>query len=149
MTTTPDQLVRAWFREVWDEGREDAIDRLMAEDAVVHGLGAPGAPPMRGREPFKQLFRTFRQALGDLAIAVEQVVVQDDMCAAYCRVKGRHVGDAFGGPPTQRPVEFNGITIVRVRGGQIVEGWNCFDFLAMYQNIGWVGTPPLPPSEPG
>jgi hypothetical protein len=34
--------------------------------------------------------------------------------------------------------------MVRVQDGQIVEGWNCFDMLAMYQQIGWVGNPPIP-----
>jgi len=24
------------------------------------------------------------------------------------------------------------------------EAWNCFDFLTMYQQIGWVSDPPLP-----
>jgi hypothetical protein len=30
------------------------------------------------------------------------------------------------------------MTIVRVADGQIREGWNCFDFLTMYQQIGAV-----------
>lgn len=38
MSKTHDAIIREWFREVWDEGREEAIDRLMAADAVVHGL---------------------------------------------------------------------------------------------------------------
>jgi hypothetical protein len=41
-------------------------------------------------------------------------------------------------------VNFNGIVIARVVDGRLVEGWNCFDFLTMYQQIGWVKTPPLP-----
>jgi hypothetical protein len=41
-------------------------------------------------------------------------------------------------------VDFWGIAIIRVEGGKIVEGWNCFDMLSMYQQIGWVANPPLP-----
>jgi hypothetical protein len=37
------------------------------------------------------------------------------------------------------------MTMMRVRDGQIVEGWNCFEFLSMYQQIGWVPNPVLPP----
>lgn len=48
---------------------------------------------MRGTAPFKELFRTFREALGDLDIAVEKTVTEGDTCAAYCRVRGRHVGN--------------------------------------------------------
>ena len=41
-------------------------------------------------------------------------------------------------------------TTVRVEDGKIVEGWNSFDMLGMYQQIGWVANPPLPlqPAEP-
>ena len=34
--------------------------------------------------------------------------------------------------------------MIRVEDGKIVEGWNCFDMLSMYQQIGWVANPPLP-----
>jgi hypothetical protein len=33
------------------------------------------------------------------------------------------------------------VTIFRVRDGKLVEGWNVFDFLTMYQQMGWVGNP--------
>ena len=144
MPLTPDAVIRSWFKEVWDEGQEDAIDRLAHANARIHGLSAPGAPPMEGTAEFKKLFHVFRKALGDLQIEVTKTVTEGDQCAAYCRVKGRHVGDAFGGPPTNRPVEFGGLVIARVRDGKIAEGWNCFDFLGMYQQIGWVKNPPAP-----
>lgn len=80
---SPDAIVRAWFHEVWDEGREEAIDRLMAPDALVYGLGSE---PIRGPEGFKPYFRTMRAALGDLEVRVERTIVQGDMVAAHCRM---------------------------------------------------------------
>jgi predicted ester cyclase len=142
MSSSPDAVVRAWFTEVWDEGREEAIDRLMAPYAVAYGL--PGGP-LQGPTAFREVFRTFREALGDLRIEVVHTVTQGDLVAAHCHVSGRHVGTAFGGPPTQQPVDFWGLVMLRVEDGRIVEGWNCFDMLAMYQQIGWVPTPPRPP----
>lgn len=136
----PDALIRAWFHEVWDLGDESAIDRLMAPDGAVDGLGTP----IRGPEEFKPYFRTMRNALGDLEVKVLRTVVQGDLVAAHCHVVARHVGDALGGPPTGKPVEFFGMTIVRVAGGKLVEGWNCFDFLTMYQQLGWVKAPVVP-----
>ena len=138
---SPDAVVRAWFKEVWDEGNEDAIDRLMAQDAVAHGLGAD---EIRGPEAFKPYVRAMRGALGDLEVEVVQTLTDGDRVAAHCHVVARHVGTLFGAAATQRPVDFWGIAIVRVRDGQIVEGWNCFDFLRMYQQMGWVRDPPLP-----
>ena len=83
-------------------------------------------------------------ALGDLKVEVVRTVVQGDMCAAHCHVVGRHVGTDLGGPATGAPVSFWGITILRADKGRIVEGWNSFDFLSMYQQIGWVPNPVLP-----
>jgi predicted ester cyclase len=137
----PEEIVRRWFKEVWDEGREETIDQLMAPFAVAYGL--PGGP-IQGPTAFKPLFRTFREALGDLSIEVVRTVVQGDLVAAHCHVTARHSGLSFGGDPTNQPVDFWGMTIIRVAEGQIVEGWNCFDMLSMYQQIGWVGSPPMP-----
>ena len=47
----------------------------------------------------------------------------------------------MGGKATHKPVDFWGITIGRVHDGRIVEGWNTFDFLTMYQQMGWVKAP--------
>ena len=145
MTPTPDVLLRQWFREVWDEGREEAIDRLVAPDSRVFGLSGPDGPVILGPAGFKPVFHMFREALGDLEVIVERTVVEGDHCVAFCRVKGRHVGHALGGEPTNRPVDFTGMTMARVGGGQLLEGWNVFDFLTMYQQIGWVGNPVTPP----
>jgi predicted ester cyclase len=141
MAMRPEVVVRAWFKEVWDEGREEAIDRLMAPYGIAYGL--PGGP-IQGPRAFRPVFHMFREALGDLTIEVVRTVTEGDMVAAHCHVMGKHVGSALGGPPTQQPVEFWGVAIVRVQDGQIVEGWNCFDLLSMYQQIGWVATPPVP-----
>ncbi|HJR58300.1 MAG TPA: ester cyclase [Vicinamibacterales bacterium] len=146
MPPTPDALLRQWFKEVWDEGNEQAIDRLLAPDGRVMGLTGPDGPPIVGPAAFRPFFHTFREALGDLEIVVERTLVDGDVCTAYCRVKGRHVGRALGGEPTNRPVNFCGVTIARVRGDQLVEGWNVFDFLTMYQQIGWVPNPVAPPA---
>jgi steroid delta-isomerase-like uncharacterized protein len=137
----PDTIVRAWFRDVWDEGREDAIDRLMAPDALVHGLGEA---PIRGPAEFKPYFRTMRTALGDLEVRVVRTIVQGDMVACHCHVVARHVGETLGAPATGKSVDFYGITIARVENGKLVEGWNVFDFLRMYQQLGWVKAPVLP-----
>ena len=32
MTPTPEALVRQWFEELWNQGKEDTIDRLMTPE---------------------------------------------------------------------------------------------------------------------
>ena len=133
---TPDALVKTWFEEVWNQGKEDAIDRLMAPDALIHDLPTADGAPMVGPAAFKPFYQRFRAALPDVRIQVVRTVVNGEFVAAHCRVTGTHSGDTLGVPPSSRSVSFSGMAIARVRNGQIAEGWNCFDFLTLYQQVG-------------
>ena len=145
MPATPDALTRQWFEEVWNQGREDTIDRLLATDATLHGMGPV---ELKGPADFKVMWRMFRAAFADLHITVERTIVSGDTCVAQCRVRGRHAGDALGGPATGREIDIEGVTITRTNGSQCVEGWDYFDFLGLYQQIGWVANPLVPPTSP-
>jgi predicted ester cyclase len=42
----------------------------------------------------------------------------------------------MGRSATQSPVEFTGMTIVRIANGKIVEAWNNFDFMNLHKQVG-------------
>jgi predicted ester cyclase len=140
MSAQPDAVVRTWFKEVRNEGREQSIDRIMASDALAHGL--PGGTCC-GPAAFRPVFQTFRGAFPDIHIEIEQSVSEGDKVAVYCRVTGTHTGDGLPIAPTGKRVDFHGVTIARVVDGTLREGWNCFDFLTMYQQLGVL------PANPG
>ena len=131
---TPDVLGRMWFEEVWNQGRIDAIHRLFAADCVARGL--PGGD-MQGPAAFEVLFHTFRGAFPDIHVEVLQTITEGEWVAVVCQVTGTHTGATLG-PATGKSVNFSGIALARVSGGQIREARNCFDFLTMYQQLGAV-----------
>ena len=129
-------LVHRWFEEVWNKGRVDAIDEMFASDGIAHGLPADSGQPLRGSDGFKAFHQKFRGAFPDIVVTVEDTVVEGDKVAARCHVRARHTGDSLGLAATHQPIEISGMTIARVKGGKIVEAWNNFDFLSLYQQIG-------------
>ena len=129
-------LIHRWFEEVWNNKNEDAIEEMMAEDCVANGLNGPDGNPVSGHEGFKALHRAFVSAYPDLRVTVEDTVIDGDTIAARCKVTGTHDGHGIGVPPTNVPVEFTGMTIVKVKDGKIVEAWNEFDFMKMYTQVG-------------
>ena len=131
-----DALIRRWFEEVWNKGREEAIDELFAEDGVAHGLADVAGGKLRGPAGFKPFFRSFREAFPEVEVTVEDTVSEGDKVAARCTVRGSHRGDMLGLAATNRPVDFTGIAIVRISYGKIVEAWNNFDFMSMFQQLG-------------
>jgi len=124
-------LVHEWFEQVWNRGDVAAINRLMAPDAVIHGLREPDGTQPNGRDSFIPFFHKFRDAFPDLQIVIEDAIVEGDKIACRCTVRGTHSGHTLGFAATLRPVEFTGMCFIRVRDGQIVEGWNNFDFATM------------------
>ena len=136
MAKETDALVRRWFEEVWNKGREEAIDEMFGEECVAHGLADEAGRPLRGPADFKPFFRRFRGAFPEMEVVVEETVCEGDRVAARCTVRARHRGDTLGFAATERPVEFTGMTIARVSGGKIVEAWNNFDFMSMYGQLG-------------
>ena len=128
-------LIEQWFKQVWNEGDEEAIDQLTAPDATAHGLRDAHGREIRDTADFKELYRQFRASFSDIRIQVEQVITEGDLSAARCSVSGRHTGFAFNRAATGRNVSFTGICMVRIRDGRIAESWNEFDFLTMLQQI--------------
>ena len=130
------ELVRRWFEEVWNNGRADAIDKMFAENGIAHGLADDPSNPIKGPADFKPFHAVFRQAFPNMMIVVEDMVAEGDKVAARCSVRGKHEGDFMGRTATQSPVEFTGMTIIRIDKGKIVEAWNNFDFMTMNRQLG-------------
>jgi predicted ester cyclase len=123
-------LTYRWMQEVWNNGREEAIDEMMAADAEVHGIDDIKE---KGTSAFKQFFRNFRNQFTEFHVEVEEVVSQDDYENSRCVVDATNVSG--------QKVHFTGMTCVRIKDGKIAEGWNNFDFLTMYQQLGFKMAP--------
>jgi len=129
-------VVARWFEEVWNKGRAEAIREIFAEDGIAHGLSDDVDKPMRGPRDYEPFYQAFRGAFPDVVVTVEDMVAEGDKVAARCSVRGKHMGDHLGFAATQTPVDFTGITIVRIKNGKIVEAWNNFDFMRMQRQLG-------------
>jgi steroid delta-isomerase-like uncharacterized protein len=133
---TLEALVRRWFEEVWNKGNGEVIDELLGADCVVYGITDASGNPVTGPLGFKPFFQQFRSAFPDINVSIEDILSKGDKVAARCRVRATHTGHDLGIEATQKPIDFTGMCIVRVENGKVVEAWNNFDFMAMYQQIG-------------
>jgi steroid delta-isomerase-like uncharacterized protein len=137
MSSDNKALIRQWFDEVWNTGRESAIDELMANGGLVHGLGED----LVGPAGFKPFHRAFRDAFPDMIVHLDQVIAEGDTVAARWTATGTHRGDGLGFAATGRPVSFTGMVFARIADGKLVEGWNSMDQLGMMQQLGIVDRP--------
>jgi steroid delta-isomerase-like uncharacterized protein len=127
-------LVRRWFDEVWNQGREATIDELFGADGIAVGLGA-GEAPVHGPAEFRIFHRNLRSALPDIDIQIDDIISEGDTVAVRITLNATHTGQGLGVAPTGNKVRIAGIIMVRFADGKIVRGWNSWDQLGLLQQI--------------
>jgi len=128
-------LIRGWFEEVWNQGREETIDELCAKEAVGHGQTHDGSDIV-GPGPFKEFWRNFRAAFSSIHIDLHQTIEQGDMVMARWSISMTHTGPFLGIAPGGKKVRVTGMSVQRFVGGKIVEAWDNWDQLGLMTQLG-------------
>ena len=124
-------LVRRFVEEVFEKGRPDAVDELVADDFVPHTWAS-----VEGREGLKRAMERVSKGLSDNRFSIEDMIAEGDRVAVRLTASARHVGDFMGLPPSGRSYTIGEIHIFRIRDGMIVEHWHQFDQLGLMRQLG-------------
>ena len=130
-------VIERYFEEVWNQGRLEVLDELLADDYVNHSSSLPGSP--LGPAGVKPIVAAMRQAFPDLHYTIEHVVIGRDAVAVRTTMTGTHEGDLFGIPATGRRVAVTQMTLEQLRDGKIVAHWRNTDELGLMRQLGVVG----------
>jgi steroid delta-isomerase-like uncharacterized protein len=128
-------LMRRWFEEVWNQGRVETLYELMSPDGIARGQSEPDTE-IRGPKEFEDFVRRIRGAFSGIRIKVEDVFGADDKVVVRWSGEMVHTGDDLGFPSTGRKIQVGGMSIARIMNGQVVEGWDNWDQLAMLKQLG-------------
>lgn len=128
-------VVRRFFDEVWNEGRFDVLDELIAPDAADHDPQSP-FPELRGPEMVRRTVSMYRSAFPDTHMRVEAMIADGDLVATRWTATGTHEGELMGLAPTRRRVELTGMSFDRFDGGRVVETWTNWDTLGLMRQLG-------------
>ena len=67
------------------------------------------------------------------------MIAEGDKAVTRWTMRGTHQGETEElGPPTERQIEVEGITVHRIEGGKIVEEWERYDNLGVLQQLGLI-----------
>lgn len=138
-----EQQVRRLIEESVNGNRPDALEIVVDPDVRIHPATPGAAPDTDGIEALRVAFRRFHDAIPDLHIALDDVIVAGDRVAARWTATGTHRGDLAGIPATGRSVRWGGIDVYRLQNRMIAEWWRNDDFVGLLQQL---GRDPLAPS---
>lgn len=126
MSTPPaESLLGQWFRRVWNEGDDGAIDELCAPDMISHGLVEDIHGPDAWRKNF---YEPMRAAFSTVYIEMLAEVTLGDTIMG--RLRATMTVRATG-----HKVSMPGFSHIRVAGAQIAEAWDVWDFLGVMEKM--------------
>jgi predicted ester cyclase len=133
-------------------GTHADLVRVVHPDAVNReAKDEPPAASTPGPDGFWATALWLREAFGDLAFEVHEVVEDRDLIVVHNTMSGRHTGNmvmyADGKvqavmPPTGRRFASTQTHWFRMRDGKVVEHWANRDDIGTAQQLGWI--PPTP-----
>ena len=127
-------LLREWYSEVWETGNTDAIDQYFAPDTMAEGL----IPEMQvGADDFCDLVTAFRHVLGDIRVELPKIIENGDWVSAIIHVKTTRADNGA-------PLQAAGSVVARVKDGRMVEAYNQFDFISLFEQLGQFPQDTLP-----
>jgi len=138
MAADAGSLMRRWFQEVWNDGKEETIDEMFPPNSVMWGVSRPDASS-RGPEEFRAFYQAMRKTFSDIHIELEDLVQQGDTAFTRFTVSATHDGDGFGMAPTRKTIKLTGMCELRAANGVIVEGWNVWDQIGLARELGLLG----------
>jgi predicted SnoaL-like aldol condensation-catalyzing enzyme len=110
------RLVVRWFHEVWNQGRRDTIAELLAPDGVIYD----GPTAIRGPAEFEAFYDRLRAQFSDFHISPVLVLAEGDLACIHWNSSLKHTASS-------KPAHITGTSIVRIKDGRFVEGWQNWD----------------------
>jgi predicted ester cyclase len=100
-----------------------------------------GSEEHRGPNSIIAVVSSFYEAFPDLRFTTEDVLAEGEHVLVRWRVQGTHRGPLQGVAPTGRHVTWTGMSLLRIREGQVVEDRVEMDALGLMQQLGAVPAP--------
>ncbi len=123
------------YNHVWDvvinEGRVNILDTAYAENAMLHTV-----PATMGKANCIAYYANYITGFSNRQFTVKESVAQGNKVVKYWNFKGKHTGNFFGIPATNKDVDVIGCTIATIVNGKITEEQDFMDNLEFFRQLG-------------
>lgn len=146
MSEETKSVARRYYDELFSKGNLSVADAIFASKVTGHALWVNPVDtvtnaPIEGLEEdtpndIKAAVGVWRESFKDLRVTLDDVLDVGDKVITLYTLKGTHTSGT--------PLTIMGMDVLRITDGRIVEYWQSWDRLGMYQQLGVVpGTPEL------
>ena len=129
MTTTEStsERIARLYLDVFNHRKLDALDELLAPEFVSHlRVG-----DISGLESFRAVMDDFYTAFPDVLWEVDEWVFTEERAVIRYHWLGTQTESWLGIPPTHKIVRGEGLELLHIAKGRIVEVWNYSDIMGL------------------
>jgi steroid delta-isomerase-like uncharacterized protein len=128
------ELLRRHIEDGFNRGDWTVCGTTLADDYTArYGNGGANV----GRDHYVRVCRMLRRSFPDVAITIEDVVVEGDRIVNRYVERGTLTGASFlGVEASGQRYEKAGTTVYRVAGGRLAESWGVEDTLGWFRQLG-------------
>lgn len=122
-----------FFDQIWNKKDESAIDRFIPEHAKGNDpdFGA-------GREGFRQQWKQWVTAFPDLNFEIVDLISEGDKVLTRWVLTGTLQGEYLGVKPDGRTIRVEGMSLDRIDGHWVAEGFDGWDNYGFRKQLGLV-----------
>ncbi|HEX2617502.1 MAG TPA: ester cyclase, partial [Flavobacteriales bacterium] len=128
---------------MFETGKTEGIENIVADNIVSHVEPMPGTTST-GLQLLKETIAMQHTMWPDAKWAVTSMVAEGDLVFAHYHMTGTMNAGSMGPgmPAANKPIDINGVDIVRYENGKGVEHWGYWEESKMMQQMGM-----MPPAE--
>ena len=128
-------LVRRHIEQGFNRADWTVCESTLADDYTAR-YGAEGRANV-GRDHYVRVCKLLRRSFPDVAISIEDQIVEGDRIVNRYVERGTLTGESFLGiAPAGQRYQKPGTTVYRVAGGRLAESWGVEDTLGWFRQLG-------------
>ncbi len=129
MAASHADVILPFIEEVWNAGNFSNLDKYVHPSYSVDGDHV-------GIDWVRKNVRSFRLGFPDMRVDVDQLIEDTTGAALLLRIRGTHLGEWKGWPPTGKTVDYREAAFWTVTDGKLLSGRFVADTLSLRIQVG-------------
>jgi steroid delta-isomerase-like uncharacterized protein len=135
--TTPENAIPGLTTELLAAWNSQDLDRIVGfYSPDYRDTDVAWIAPRRGLEGVRQMMAMYFKAFPDLYFTAESTLIQGEQIALFWRAQGTHQGKVMNIPPTGRPIDVRGASLLTLTGGKISRAQYVWDVAGLLRQLG-------------
>ena len=127
------------YTHVWDEIINNRNLDLFNDSNFTKSVVMHASPSdVVGIDSARAYYANYLTGFSDISFTIKDVFGMGNKLVKHWNFKGTHTGIFFGIPATNKKVDIDGVTLVRMESGKIAEERDFFDNLEFMQQLGLI-----------